>query len=86
MIKARSGRVRCGPFDIRDAVTMPVICPTCQTLSKIERTGFGRSKPILQTCAEETKAAAAVFTRGPYNSCDDVDMGLICPTRQPRHR
>jgi hypothetical protein len=57
---------------------------TCQTLSKIEQTGFGRSKPILQLCAKETKTPAAIFRRGPYNFCDDVDMRLNYATRQPR--
>jgi hypothetical protein len=32
-----------------------VICPTCQTLSKIERTGFARSKPILELVLKKPK-------------------------------
>jgi hypothetical protein len=45
--KAR-GRFRRGPCDLCDDVTLPVICPTCQTLTKMQLTKFAKVKLNLQ--------------------------------------
>jgi hypothetical protein len=55
LAKKPAATVSLRAFDICDDATMPVICPTCQTLSKIERTRFGRSKPILQLVLKKRK-------------------------------
>jgi len=43
-----------------------------------------RSKPFSINIRAALKNARGRFRRGLYNSCDDVDVPLICPTCQLR--
>jgi hypothetical protein len=52
-----------GPFRIfLDGDNVPVICPTCQTLTKMQQNQLGGLKPILQKLPYKNRKPAAAFT------------------------
>jgi hypothetical protein len=53
-----------GSHRFRDDGNVHLICPTCQTLMKMQQNQLGRLKPILQILLQKrTKPAAAVAAR-----------------------
>jgi hypothetical protein len=81
-----SARALC---DFRDDVDLPLICPTCQILfravnklRKMQRNRFDHLKLSLRIALPSIKSPLPVSGRGLYDIGDDVDVPLICPTRQ----
>jgi hypothetical protein len=53
-----------GSHRFRDDANVHLICPTCQTLIKMQQNQLGRLKPILQTLLQKkTEPAAARAAR-----------------------
>lgn len=73
-----------GSLNHCDDVTLSVICPTCQTLMKMQQSKFGKLKPEFANIPRETKMPATDHSVRAVHSCDDANMHLICPTCQPR--
>jgi hypothetical protein len=69
-----------------DDAVMPLICPTCQILTENSPSKIRKIETNSANRAAQTKKPAPVFPARVYNSCDDVDVPLICPTCQPAGR
>ena len=82
--KARHGLSRAGVFEYCDGVTLPVICPTCQTLLEMPQIGFGKLNPISRVVPRTCKNPLPDFRCGLDDFRDDVNLPLIRPTCQPR--
>jgi endogenous inhibitor of DNA gyrase (YacG/DUF329 family) len=65
-----------------DDANVPVICPTCQTLIKMQQNQFGRLKPISANIVAQNENPLPISQRGLHDFCDDMKMRLICPTCQ----